>query len=128
MAKYGEAAELASRFLAGARAITPRDAWNEAVAHVFPNSPSSQVKGCPRDTFLALCEIGVINNVPAGTYTRSIKNKGYAIRAIALLRKNPNMHDDQKRLWHSVTDGADKIHNMQMDVVTTLWRKNLIGK
>lgn len=126
MGKYGKAAEIATDLLRKATARTPRDAWNEAVALVFPDSKSSQKKGCPRDTFLALCEMGLLENVPASSYTKLVKNKSYAMRAIALLRENPRLLDAEKCLWQIVTDGADKVPNYQMDVVTTLWRQRLI--
>ncbi|MGV8891881.1 MAG: hypothetical protein ACOH2K_02810 [Burkholderiaceae bacterium] len=33
--------------------------------------------------------------MPAGRYTKSIKNKSYATRAIALLHKNPVLAEDE---------------------------------
>lgn len=126
MGKYGKAAVLASQILVRPKTMTPREAWNTAVAHVFPDSESSQTKGCPRDTFLALCEIGLLENVPPGSYTKSVKNKSYASRAIASLRVNPQLIEDEKGLWQIVTDGANKASNYQMDVVTTIWRQNLV--
>lgn len=126
MGKYGKAAVIASQILVKPKTMTPRDAWDTAVAQVFPDSESSQTKGCPRDTFLSLCEMGLLENVPTGSYTKSIKNKSYATLAIAKLRDNPELLEDEKRLWQIVTDGANKAPNYQMDVITTLWRQKLI--
>jgi len=97
-----------------------------AAARVFPDNQSSQDKGCPRDAFLALCGLGVVAGVPPGNYTRSVKNRGYAVRAMAALRANLAPCDDEKRLCLVVISGADKVPNGQMDVVTTLWRRQLI--
>ena len=126
MGKYGYVATLAAGTVAKGAAIAPRDAWNAAAARVFPDSPSSQAKGCPRDTFLALCDLGAIHGVLPGQYTRSVKNRSYAVRALAALRANEALCDDPSRLWRMVTRGETKVANHQMDVVTTLWREGLI--
>jgi len=124
MGKYGEAAEFAAQLLAKQSTMLPTTAWELAVTRVFPKSKSSRAKGCPRDSFLALCQTGVVKNVAPGTYTRSIKNKGYVERALDALRSNPAL--DERGLWQIVTDGADKVPNRQMDVVTTLFRNGFI--
>lgn len=124
MGKYGQVAELAAQLLAEPNAISPRNAWQSAVARVFPESKSSQAKGCPRDSFLALCEIGVVKNVPPGNYTRSTKNKSYVVRALEALRGDGTLSGDD--LWGIVMDGARKKPNGQMDVVIMLFRKGLI--
>ena len=126
MGKYGKAAEIAVDLVAKGNSLAPRDAWKKAVARVFPQSPSSQAKGCPRDSFLALCELGIVKNVAPGTYTRSVKNKTYIARALAALRSTPALLDDEKRLWHIATDGANTVANCQMEVLTALWRQRLI--
>lgn len=53
--------------------------------------------------------MGLLENVPAGRYTKSVKNKSYATRANALLHKNPLLVEDEKHLWKIVTDGANKV-------------------
>jgi len=40
------------------------------------------VKGCPRGAFLELCEAGMIKGIASGKYTRSKRNKEYAIDAV----------------------------------------------
>ncbi|HEX2188544.1 MAG TPA: hypothetical protein VHG51_06570 [Longimicrobiaceae bacterium] len=126
MGKYGEAAEIAVSLLRDGNAVAPRDAWRQAVATVFPGRSESQKKGCPRDSFLALCELGVVESVAAGTYTRSVKNKSYVTRALAALRSDPALADDPRRLWHFATGGADTKPNSQMEVLTALWRRRII--
>ncbi len=128
MGKYGMAAEIAARLLANAKpsALSPKAAWDTAVARVFPESSSSQKKGCPQDSFLALCGMGVVKNVAPGSYTRSIKNKAYVERALDALRKRPALAADEKILWQIATSRADKSPNHQMDVVTTLFRQGFV--
>lgn len=51
-------------------------------------SKSSQKKGCPKNTFLGLCEEGLVKGISKGKYTKSVKNKEYALKAIELLKQN----------------------------------------
>lgn len=126
MGKYGKAAELAAQLLSRSEFAEPKVAWKAAVARVFPDSLSSQAKGCPRDSFLGLCGMGVIEGVPPGTYTRSLKNKRYVARALTALRSDPSLADAEDRLWQIATEGMKKVPNHQIDVLTSLWRKGFI--
>ena len=126
MAKYGKAAEIAARLLANQHEVEPRSAWTRAVSQVFPDSPSSRDKGCPKDSFLALCTAGVVNGVPTGHYTRSVKNSSYMQRALAAIRLNPALLQDPARLWQLATDDAGIKANCQIEVLTTLWNAGLI--
>jgi hypothetical protein len=127
MAKYGRAAVLA-RDLVVQDARTPEHAWALAIAAIFPESPSSQQKGCPRAAFLGLCEEGLVKGVGPGKYTNSIDNKSYAIKAVQLLRLDPSLARNEDLLWSKVMNGAEKTPNSQMDVVTTLWQHELINR
>jgi hypothetical protein len=82
MAKYGEVAVDAVEFLARSPDLSPWHGWTRAAAAAFPHSRSSQEKGCPRVAVLALCESGAVQNVSPGSYTRSVKNKEYVVRAV----------------------------------------------
>ncbi|MBF0098864.1 MAG: hypothetical protein HQM04_14215 [Magnetococcales bacterium] len=129
MGKYGLAAvRAAERLSQPGTEESPREAWNSAVRDEFPHSESSQKKGCPRDAFLSLCEMGLLKNVPKGDYTRSVENKNYTIDAIKLLKKYPQLlkPENEKELWRMVTDGSSKTPNHQMEVITTLWREGLL--
>lgn len=126
MGKYGDAAVKAVRTYANRRSGSIMDAWEIAVAEVFPQSRSSQIKGCPRGTFLGICESGSVAGVPAGIYTKSAKNKVYGMKAVALLRRNPQYANDPAALWEQVMAGETKVPNHQMDVVTSLWRNGLV--
>jgi len=98
MGKYGEAAAKAVRTYTSGQAESIIDAWEIAVVETFPYSQSSQVKGCPRGTFLGICESGIVAGIPAGEYTKSAKNKGYGLKAVALLRKYPHYATDERAL------------------------------
>ncbi len=123
MYKYGEAALLAT----GLRQCKtdPVGAWNKAAQEIF-DSPSSQKRGCPRGAFLGLCQEGYVKGVNPGVYTRSRKNKDYAIAAVELLNKEPKLVNKKTELWKRATNGASIEHNSQMDVVLSLWEKGLI--
>jgi len=125
MGKYGEAAVEASNLLNSGYAKSPIDAWNKATAKIFSESASGRDKGCPRDAFLGLCEEGLIRGVAPGNYTRSTKNKGYAVKAVQILKNNPTSSYSQALLWEKVSGGRIR-QNGQMDVVLSLWRNGLI--
>jgi hypothetical protein len=126
MNKYGQAALEAVEIYKSGKVDSPKLAWEEATSKIFGKGTSSQVKGCPRDTFLGLCEEGLVKGIPKGNYTRSKKNKAYAFRAVTLLRTNPVFKDDSQGLWGAILNGEQKVHNSQMDVVTALWKKGVI--
>ncbi|MGK5078793.1 DUF6979 family protein [Janthinobacterium sp. HLX7-2] len=54
MGKFGVAAITAVRVYSEGKVATVADAWGLAVLEIFPNSPSSQAKGCPKGTFLGV--------------------------------------------------------------------------
>lgn len=93
-----------------------------AASKIFAQSPSSRDKSCPRDAFLGLCEHGCVVGVAQGNYTRSVSNKRYAVAAVAILKKNPELSECDRDLWKAVTRGASLTHNGQMDVVNSLFR------
>ena len=128
MRKYGEASVIATRLALKGEKLSPVEAWKEAVKKVFPDSKSSQIKGCPKDTFLGLCEEGYITNINRGCYARSKKNKEYGLRAIKVLTKSPSLSKDEKALWDLIMNGETKTPNHQMDVVCSLWNAGLIKK
>jgi hypothetical protein len=69
-----------------------------SVKEVFPTK-SSQEKPCPKTTFLGLCEAGFVKGIPKGKVTKSVKNKEYAIKAVAVLKQNTQTTFSPKELW-----------------------------
>lgn len=126
MKKYGRTSLIAVDLLREGQETEPREAWRKAALQVFPDSKTSRNKGCPRDTFLGLCEAGLVQGVKSGKYTRSKKNKAYGLKALSILNKSPNLASDEKTLWGIVMAGTPKKENSQMDVVITLWQNNLV--
>jgi hypothetical protein len=55
-------------------------------------------KGCPKGTFLGLCEEGLVKGIPKGNYTKSVKNKKYAIKAVTVLKQNKHTTFSPKEL------------------------------
>ncbi len=126
MGKYGQVAIFATSLIQTQKASSPLDAWNLAVSKFFPNSKSSQDKCCPKGAYLGLCEAGFINKVKPGDYTRSKKNKYYAIKAVRILDQSKLVSYDDLSLWKLVLDGESKVLNGQMDVVLSLWHAGQI--
>ncbi len=98
----------------------PVEAWKKALTKV-----GAADKGCPRSAFFGLCSEGFVTEIPPGKYTRSKKNKGYAVKAVSILRSNPGRGYTPSELWLEVT-GGDVKHNGQMDVVLALWTEGYI--
>lgn len=126
MAKYGRAAVRATELLRAGAAASPPDAWATAVRQLFPRSSSARDKGCPRGAYLGLCEDGFVLGVEPGSYTRSVLNKRYAVRAARLLHERPDLAADPDTLWLRAVPGDRKEPNGQMEVVVALWRANLL--
>jgi hypothetical protein len=122
--RYGEAALIAASMETHGKTISPAARWDQAVAKLYPTSPSAQRKGSPRLAFLSLCEAGLVKGIPAGQYAPSNKNKAYALRAVSLL--NAGTHKTVSTLWAEVTDHEEIPHHSQMDVVLALWKNGLI--
>ncbi len=53
--------------------------------------------------------------------------KDYGIKAIQLLKNNPDLASNKTELWNRVLEGEQKSHNAQMDVVLSLWNNHLIS-
>src|SRR5687767_12681354 len=99
MQQYGEVAISAAE-LTRTAGVPPAEAWERAVQTIFPQSASLQEKSCPRGAYLGLCEEGLVVGVPAGSYTQSSNNKGYAVRAVDLLMRDGGLADSgPKALW-----------------------------
>ncbi|WP_420125891.1 DUF6979 family protein [Longimicrobium sp.] len=124
--EYGDVAIRAVEKIRSGTVDSPRAAWNEAAREVFPGRIHRQQKGCPRGAFLGLCDEGLVRDVPAGSYSRSIDNKAYALRAVELLREAPELATKGRRtLWNRVEAKAAS-HNSQMDVVLALHHNGLL--
>jgi len=93
---------------------------------VFPASESQRKKSCPHGAFLGLCEEGLVVGIPRGDFTRSKRNKAYAVRAVSMIRRDPSLADDTRKLWRRVIGGSRKVENNQMDVVVALWSAGVI--
>lgn len=128
MGKYGKAAILARDLLLKHSNLDPLEAWNWAVAKVFPDSLSSREKSCPRGAFLGLCSEGLLHYIPPGSYTKSKDNRRYAIQAVKALSLEASLADRADELWEKVILGERKVQNSQMDVVISLWKAGAIEK
>ena len=92
-------------------------------------SDTTTKKGCPKETFLSLCEAGVVLGIPPGVYCKSDENRKYALTALVVLRTNCNRHYSSEELWQEVLKQlgiSQKRHNQQMDVVLVLWNEGFL--
>lgn len=121
--RYGETALKTLKDYKTGNALRPL--WNSATKDLF-DSESSQDKGCPRSTFLGLCEEGLVKGVAKGNYeSNATINKNHAIGAVEFLKEHNIETISSKELW-SKLNIAGKSHNSQMDVVLALWYEKLI--
>ncbi|HZG70090.1 MAG TPA: hypothetical protein VEY51_01015 [Chondromyces sp.] len=127
MGRYGLVAVVAVNYLRTKEAHTPKEAWTKAISEIFEQGIWQQVKSCPKNAFFGLCEEGLINGVEPGVYTKSRKNKGYALRAIEAIKNDPTIINDKKKLWEYASNGSGISHNHQMDVVLSLWSTKLLN-
>lgn len=98
MNKYGQAAIKAVNLIESKSVSTPEATWEMATIEIFCSGKSGQSKGCPRNTFLSLCETGKVKGIESGVYTSAKQNKGYAVKALELLIDNPSILNDSKTL------------------------------
>lgn len=105
----------------------PREAWFEVAKEVFPNKKPSQKKSCPKNTFLGLCETGVIKGIPHGEYlVRPSIHKVYAIKAVNALKTNPDLKNDKNELWKLACGDGTKAKNSEMDIVILFFEKKML--
>ena len=99
--------------------------WLKEANYIFGEYKASAMKGCPRAAFLGLCEEGLVKGIPCGNYTKSKKNKEYAIEAVKFLKENSADNLTPKKLWTRITFN-EKTHNSQMDIVYELFKRGYI--
>jgi hypothetical protein len=122
--RYGQAALMATKQVPSSD-ISPVARWESAMEELYPTSTAARKKSCPRGAFLGLCEEGLVKGIPAGHYKASRDDKAYAVRAVTLLTEGTQLRSTNA-LWRAVTNGAEKAHNNQMDIVLALWNNDLI--
>jgi hypothetical protein len=106
--------------------LTPPDAWEVATTEVYGSGTPAQKKGCPKGAFLGLCQVGYVIGIPTGDYTRSEKNREYAVAAAEMLADDPTLAGNAEALWDRVLGDEPKRHNSQMHVVIALWKQGLL--
>jgi hypothetical protein len=123
---YGYVAISAAK-LCKDKAVTPREAWEQAAKEHFANV-SAQRKNSPKSTFLGLCSEGLIQDIRKGSYSRSILNRDYAVKAVNILQYECDIPPSSSVLWNKVMATAERkiLPSSQMDVVLALWGAGLI--
>ncbi len=122
--QYGRAAVLAVEILTKHPAQHPKDAWSKAMKEVT-DSKESQIKSCPKSAFLGLCEEGFVKGIPKGKYTKSAKNKKYAVRIAEYIHIHPMDEYDKNELWsYAIKDEVSSQKQDQQIVGVVLAIKN----
>ena len=104
MGKYGISAIKAVSLIKKSYTKNPKEAWEKATIKVFKEGSPGQKKGCPRETFLSLCKEGLVKGIGSDDYTSSVKNREYAIDAVNILKKLPEISfPTEKELWKMIT-------------------------
>ncbi|MEQ4511943.1 MAG: hypothetical protein ABN480_15250 [Dickeya sp.] len=92
---------------------------------------SSIKKSCPLSAFLGLCEAGYIKGIPKGKYTKSYKNKKYAVVAADIVLAGDNVNHDPDMLWQKlkeyIPDRCDT-PNSQVNIVLALKEASFLQK
>jgi hypothetical protein len=127
MSNYGDVAVRAADRFQSEGYLSPRAAWDDAAGELL-STVSLREKGCPRATFLSLCQAGLVIGIPPGDYTRAQENRDHALEAVGRLAQDPTLAKETPLfLWRLVTGGGGPKYNQQMDVVLALWRRGLIA-
>lgn len=124
MIKYREAAVHAVSLVTAREGDHPVTAWEKSTKKVFPSSTHLRDKGCPKGAFLGLCNEGLIKGIDAGEYAKATKNGAYAVKAIAILKRNRFLVSQPDLLWKKIAPSIT--HNHQLEVVIGLWEAELI--
>jgi len=108
----------------------PSDAWKKfADAYYGLDSgvtrPVTEKAG-PRNTFIALCNLGFVPGVRRSLFdsSRIKENAGYAEKAVEILRGHPELCRTPTELWPLVHPTLE--HQGQMDVVCALFDAGLL--
>lgn len=106
--------------------VNPQVAWERASGKLNPTSIDAATKGCPRTTFLTLCEEGYVRGVQRGHFADGRENAEHALALARLLVHDSDLADSSTaRLWKLAGGGAKK-ENGQVDVAVALSRAGLL--
>lgn len=125
MGRFGQVAIKAVELIEKNLKLSPAEAWEKANKEILGGMKDPHDLSC-KNTFLGLCEEGLVKGVLPGKYTKSQMNKFYAIKAVKLLKEEPLLDENLAVLWLKVLDGNTKKQKSQMDVVHSLWKEKFI--
>jgi len=122
--EWGEIAVHAAEIIEDGAVSDPLAAWENAVQDMGMPSSRAPQASLARDTFLWLCETGVVYGVTPCGYTASGKVKQCVQDALKQIRVNPLVADHPDQLKKKTqTDDASK---SMIDVILALWDNGLI--
>ena len=95
------------------------NAWY-AAARTIVKSEESIKKGCPRATFVGICESGNLKGIPK---TKTSDSLNYQYAKFAIQKWKANREISKSEMWNLVKIKFNKeiSHQSQLDVVLGLW-------
>lgn len=89
-----------------ASGMRPDTAWKKALEVVYPEGKlRAQLQHtCPKWAFSMMCQTGNVRDVPAGSCpeAESMRSAAFAVAALDLLRKSPDLIKDKRRLKEAI--------------------------
>lgn len=125
---YGNTAVEAFLTLKKDKNTTPENAWDTAVKK-FTSSTDSIKKGCPKTTFLAVCDLGKLNLSIPKTIIKQTKNYHYTEIMLKYILENNGKIESKKELWNEVKNIEKKAlkSNSQDAVIFSLLKNGYLN-
>ena len=110
--------------------LGPKEAWEKAI-EIYNKEYERSLqdnKGCPRNTFLGLCNLGLLKGVNEGDYGPNSDNMEYARVGVCLLAKG-NPYQRHGDLWTDILEELrieSKAPNSQAEIVLALFNNDYL--
>ncbi|XMB85489.1 hypothetical protein RJG79_08665 [Mycoplasmatota bacterium WC44] len=106
------------------------DIWISTCDDLYPGMNKGD-KGCPKTTFIGLCERGYVKGVLGDVSYSVKKNKQYGWEACNLIKEDETIVNSKTLLWKQIMsilgEPITKKQNSQMDVVVSLYENGLLN-
>lgn len=127
MTKYAQIAINVINKIKNDNKLNPAIEWEKECNLMFGKGTSSASKSCPQETFLGLCDEGLIYGIPQGKYTSEISelNKRYALKGYEYIKNNTDKQLTQKAIWKAIGN-EELAHNGQMSILIELYKRGML--
>ena len=120
----------AAKLLQPNKNLGPKEAWKKAI-EIYNKEYERSLqdnKGCPRNTFLGLCNLGLLKGVNEGDYGPKSDNMEYARVGVRLLAIG-NQYQRHGDLWTDILKELrieSKAPNSQAEIVLALFNNDYL--